>query len=118
MTTCLLERGTLWRCWLRHCATSRKFAGSIPDEVLEIFRYLHPSGSTVVLELTQALTEMSTRNICWAGRCVGLTQLYHLFEIWEPEPPGTLRTYRGSEMESPYMAIKQLFFFVSLKCDI
>ena len=23
--------GTLWRNWLRHCATSRKVAGSIPD---------------------------------------------------------------------------------------
>jgi len=23
-------RGTRWRCWLRHCGTSRKVAGSIP----------------------------------------------------------------------------------------
>jgi len=29
--------GTRWRSWLRHCATSRKVAGSIPDGVLEIF---------------------------------------------------------------------------------
>jgi hypothetical protein len=27
----------LWRRWLRHCATSRKFAGSIPDGVIGIF---------------------------------------------------------------------------------
>jgi hypothetical protein len=27
----------LWRSWLRHCATSRKVAGSIPDGVVGIF---------------------------------------------------------------------------------
>ena len=26
-----------WRSWLRHCATSRKIAGSIPYGVIEIF---------------------------------------------------------------------------------
>jgi hypothetical protein len=26
-----------WRSWLRHCATSRKVAGSIPDVVTGIF---------------------------------------------------------------------------------
>jgi hypothetical protein len=29
--------GTQWRSWLRHCATSRKVAGSIPDGVIGIF---------------------------------------------------------------------------------
>jgi hypothetical protein len=31
------EGGTRWRCWLRHCATSRKVAGSISDGVIGIF---------------------------------------------------------------------------------
>ena len=29
--------GTRWRSWLRHCATSRKVAGSIPDGVIGFF---------------------------------------------------------------------------------
>jgi len=29
--------GTRWHSWLRHCATSRKVAGSIPDDVIGIF---------------------------------------------------------------------------------
>jgi len=29
--------GTRWRSWLRHCATSRKVAGSIPDGVVRFF---------------------------------------------------------------------------------
>jgi len=29
--------GTQWRSWLRHCATSRKVVGSIPDGVIGIF---------------------------------------------------------------------------------
>jgi len=48
-----------------------KVACSIPDEVLEIFRYLHPSGSTVVLGLTQDVTEMCTRNISWGVKAAG-----------------------------------------------
>jgi len=30
-------RARVGRIWLRHCATSRKVAGSIPDSVIEIF---------------------------------------------------------------------------------
>jgi hypothetical protein len=30
--------------WLRHCATNRKVAGSIPDGVIGIF-HLHPSSN-------------------------------------------------------------------------
>jgi hypothetical protein len=29
-------RAMRWRSWLRHCATSRKVAGSIPDGVIGI----------------------------------------------------------------------------------
>ena len=56
---------TRWRSWLRHCATSRKVAGSIPDRVIGIFHSHNPSDRTMTLELIQPLTEMSTRNISW-----------------------------------------------------
>ena len=32
-----LRRGPRWPSWLRHCATSKKVAGSIPDGVIGIF---------------------------------------------------------------------------------
>jgi hypothetical protein len=51
--------------WLRHCATSRKVTGSIPDGVIGIFRGHNPSGRTMTLGSTQPLTEMSTMNISW-----------------------------------------------------
>jgi len=45
----------------------------------------------MALGLIQNLTEMSTSK---GGRCVGLTNLpssrADCFEIWEPQPPGTL----------------------------
>ena len=55
--------GTRWRSWLAHSATSWKFAGSIPDEVIGIFHWRPPSGCTMALELIQSLTEMSKRKI-------------------------------------------------------
>ena len=44
---------------LRHCATSRKVAGSIPDGVDGIFHCYNPPGHIVALGLGQPLTEMS-----------------------------------------------------------
>ncbi len=91
-------RGVPQRSWMRHCATSRKFAGSIPDGVTGH----NPSGRTVALRSTQPLTEMSTRNISWGdkgGRRVGLTTFppsyANCLEIWEPQPPGNLRASPG-----------------------
>jgi hypothetical protein len=40
---------TRWRSWLRHCATSGKVAGSIPDGVIRIFHWIKPSGCTMAL---------------------------------------------------------------------
>jgi hypothetical protein len=53
------------------CASiSRKVASSIPSGV-EIFHRVNPSGHTVVLGLTQPLTEVTTRNIYWAIKTAG-----------------------------------------------
>jgi hypothetical protein len=57
--------GTRWRSWLRHCATSRKVASSIPDGVIGIFHWHNPSGRTMAVGLIQPLTGMSTKNISW-----------------------------------------------------
>jgi hypothetical protein len=93
--------GTRWRSWSRHCATSWKVAGLIPDCVIGIFHWHNPSGHTMALGSTQPLTEMSTRNISWGGKggwCVGLTlppSCTDCHEIWELQPPGTLWACSG-----------------------
>ena len=46
-----------WNSWLRHCATSWKVVGSIPDGFIGIFHWRNPSGHTMALGLTQPLTE-------------------------------------------------------------
>jgi hypothetical protein len=51
--------------WLRHYATNRTVAGSIPDCITEIFHLNITSGRTMTLGLTQRLTEMSNTNISW-----------------------------------------------------
>jgi len=56
-------RDTRWRSWLRHCATSRKVVGSIPNGIFGIFRGRNPSGSTTTPGSTYLLTEMSSRNM-------------------------------------------------------
>ena len=72
--------GVRWRSWLRHCATSRKVAGSIPDGVIGIFYWHNPSSRTIALGSTQPLTQMSTRNISWGVKVVSAYgwQPYHL----------------------------------------
>jgi len=60
--------GTRWRSWLRHCATSRKVASSIPDGVIGFFYWHNPSERTMALGSTQPLKEMSTRNVSWGWR--------------------------------------------------
>jgi hypothetical protein len=91
-----LQWGMRWCSWLRHCATSRKVAGSIG-----ICNFHNPSGRTMALGLTQPLTKMGTRNIYWGkgGRCVRLTTLppscVDCLETLEPQTSGTLRSRPG-----------------------
>jgi hypothetical protein len=50
----------MFRPWLRYYATSRKTAGSIPDEVFEDCSRSNPSSRIMALESTQHLTGIST----------------------------------------------------------
>jgi len=93
----------MFGAWIRGCTVA---------QLVEALRYKPvgcgfdslwcPSGRTMDLGLTQPLTKMSTRNISWGSkgsRCVGLTTLppscANCLEIWEPQPPGTLRACPG-----------------------
>jgi hypothetical protein len=42
---------------------AHRYKGSISKEVIGIFQWLNPSGSTMAQELTQPLKEMSTKGI-------------------------------------------------------
>jgi hypothetical protein len=53
-----LGRAVAW--WLKHSATNRQVAVSIPDGVIGIFEWHNPFGRTMALGSTQPLTEMST----------------------------------------------------------
>jgi hypothetical protein len=55
-------RGARCSSWLRHYDTSRKVAGSILNEVIGFFIWPNPSSCTMIVESTQLLTEISTRN--------------------------------------------------------
>jgi hypothetical protein len=49
---------------------------------------------------TQTLTEMSTRNISWGVKTAGakvydLTTFMWRLEIWDPQPPGSVRACPG-----------------------
>jgi hypothetical protein len=93
----ILTGGTRWRSWLRHRATSWKFAGSDSDMVCEIFRRPNPFGRSVTLGSTQPLGEMSTRDSVWglkAARAWDWQPCHPLVPIfwirWQPQPPGAL----------------------------
>jgi hypothetical protein len=63
--------GTRWHSWLRHCATSRKVAVSIPNGVIGIFHWLNPSGRNMAPESSPHLTKLSTRSISWGVKAAG-----------------------------------------------
>jgi hypothetical protein len=62
---------TLDTSFLKHCITSRKVTGLMPDGVIGIFHCLNPSGRIVARESTQPLPKMSTRNISWGVNVAG-----------------------------------------------
>ena len=99
--------GTRWGSWLRHCATSRKVAGSTG-----MFHWHNPPGRTVAL----ASTGTSNRNEYQeyflggkGGRCVGLTTLppscADCLEIREFHPPGILRACPGQCRDCCYLTV-------------
>ena len=94
-------RGTRWRSWMRHCATSRKVAGSIPDGWTGNFHWHNP-GPWV----DSASNKNQYQEYFLEGKgslCVGLTTLQpscaDCLVIWEHQPPGTLRACPGLEWD-------------------
>jgi hypothetical protein len=91
---------------LRHCATNRKVAGSIPDCDNGFFHWHNPSGSTMALGSTQTLTENKLPEIFPGGkdgRCVVLinlpTSCSNSLKIWESQTPATLRACQGLQWD-------------------
>ena len=100
---------------MRHCATSRKVAGSNPYVVIGISHWRNPSGRAMALGLTQPLTGMS-KGIGKGGRCVGLTTFQHLcanyLENWEPQNPATLRACPGIDLHLSFILI--IYFLIHI----
>ena len=63
--------GHAWHSRFRQRATNRKVARSISDGATGIVHCLNPSGRTMVLESTQPVTEMSTRDISLGAEAAG-----------------------------------------------
>ena len=79
--------GTRRRIWLRHCATNRKVAGSIPDGVIGIIH--NPSGRHYYPAVDSASNRNEYQEYFLGGtgsRCVRLTTLPPSYddchEIW------------------------------------
>ena len=91
----LFSRGKRWRSWLKHCATSRKVAGSICDDIIGIFHW-HPSGRDSAFNRNEYqkyfLGVKGSRSL---GLTIFFTFLCRLSLNMEPQPPGTLRACPG-----------------------
>jgi hypothetical protein len=85
--------GTRRRSWLRHYATNRKDADSIPDVITKLFHWHNTSGHSKELGSTLPLTKISTRNISWNVRqpVREADKLPPLFADQDPQFPGTVR---------------------------
>jgi hypothetical protein len=80
--------GMRQRSWLSHYATSRKVAGSIPDEVIGFLNWTNPS-RTMALGSTQPLRDLSTRYLPgYKGRSARMAE--NFTAICEPRRLTTL----------------------------
>jgi hypothetical protein len=81
--------------WLKHYATSRKVAGSIPDAVIGFLNLPNPSSRTTAPGSTQPLTEMDTRDLSGGKRrptdkTDNLTAIQTVQKMWVPRRLTTL----------------------------
>jgi hypothetical protein len=98
------------RSWLRHCATSRKVADSIPDGFIGFFHWHNPSGRT--MGLTQPLTKMSLRNVSLAQRPPAVRRADNLttfmcWLFWNLEPSNS---WNPQGLSRPVMGLLCLYF--------
>jgi hypothetical protein len=117
-----LNGGTRCCSCLRHCATSRKVAGSIPDDITGIFHWHNPSSRIMALGLTQPLTK-NIPGIFPGVKAAGASgwQLYHLHvpivlksaSLNLLEPSGTVQACNGIAfplfLNMPYTEHTQLY---------
>jgi len=78
LMSCPLDEvgGTQWQSSLRHCTTSRKVVGSIPEQVIGLFHLLNHSGLTMALGSSHTLNRNEYQGYIVGGkgsRGVGLT---------------------------------------------
>jgi hypothetical protein len=94
--------GTPWHGGRGTALQTRTSRDRFPMVSLKLFSVIIPPAALwMTLGSNQPLTEMITGNIPGdkGCRCVGVTTLppscADCFEIWEPQPPGTLRACQG-----------------------
>jgi hypothetical protein len=108
--------------WLRHCATSRKVAGSIPDGIIGIFHWHNPSGRTMALGSSQPLAEMSTRDISvWLSRSVRRADVTTFkcqlsWSLGASQTPGTLMASRPVPFKRSDMIVSLQTCSVPVQC--
>ena len=104
-----------WRSWLRHCATRRKVAGSIPDGVIGFFLTLffrpHYVPGVNSASNRSEYQEYFLRGK--GGRCVGLTTLQHscadCLKIY-----GAWTSWNPQGLPRPVMGLLYLYLYLYL----
>jgi len=110
---CIIKGDESWRCWWRHCATSLKIAGSIPDG--GIFHWHNPSSRTMPLGSNKSRREMSIRNIsgAWVNDIAMCRLSWNFGSFNLLEPSGHVEACTGIDLPLPLHVIQLLVIVFS-----
>jgi hypothetical protein len=109
-----VQPGYMVAKWLRHCASNRKVAGSIPDGVIGIFHWHNPSGPEV--ETASNRNDYQEYFLGVKTACAYGLQPCHLHVPIVLKNLGASTSWNPQDLSMPVMGLLYLYLYFVKQC--